>query len=219
MGPFDSHNTPTLELPQWGLQAEFHFDFPADERTSHHAIYVYIQTDRVCFRDAKGAQPELTSLPPILFSEIMRDIDLFVGVTSVMNDPTWGTQDDQTPIHAYWRASSFGNLSASAQSRRELLERLLPKLEIRERCRLEDRFLIVRGDRAMYKIHLGSGNVMVEPGSRYLCIVPGSGPSHLFLPFEGDETLTVILSKALLLAGDTKIKDPAIVSQLKAAWA
>jgi len=37
--------------------------------------------------------------------------------------------------------------------------------------------------------------------------------------FEGDETLTIIVSKAFLLTGDTKIKDPAIVSQLKAAWA
>jgi len=98
-------------------------------------------------------------------------------------------------------------------------ERLLPKLEVRERCRLEDRFLIVRGDRATYKIHLGSGNVMMEPGSRYLCIVPARGTLHLFLPFEGDETLTLILSKMFLLADDTRIKDPAIVSQLKAASA
>ena len=136
-----------------------------------------------------------------------------------MNDPTWGTRDGQTPIHAYWRAASFGELSVSAESRREMLERLLPKLEVRERCRLEDRFLIVRGDRATYKIHLGSGNVMMEPGSRYLCIVPARGPFHLFLPFEGDETLTLILSKMFLLADDTRIKDPAIVSQLKAASA
>jgi hypothetical protein len=31
----------------------------------------------------------------------------------------------------------------------------------------------------------------------------------------GDNTLSVILSKAFLLAEDTKIKDPTIVSQLK----
>ena len=38
---------------------------------------------------------------------------------------------------------------------------------------------------------------------------------RVFLPFEGDGTLSVILSKAFLLAEDTKIKDPTIVSQLK----
>jgi hypothetical protein len=34
------------------------------------------------------------------------------------------------------------------------------------------------------------------------------------LPFEGDHQLTVILSKAFLLADDRKIKDPSILRQL-----
>jgi hypothetical protein len=38
----------------------------------------------------------------------------------------------------------------------------------------------------------------------------------VFLPFEGDRMLSIILSKALMLAADDKITDPAIVSQLKA---
>ena len=218
MGAFDSHNTPNLDLPQWGLSAALGVDFPADEKTSHHGIYVYIHTNQVGFRDANRAWRNLESIPRILFSEVMRDIDLFVGVTSVMNDPQLGAQEGQSPLHTYWRTSSFGDLSASASTRRELLERMLPKLAIADRCRLEDRFLIVRGDRAAYKIHLGSGNVIVEPGSRYLCIVPGSGPSNIFLPFEGDQTFTMILSKAFLLAADSKIKEPSILSQLKQAW-
>jgi hypothetical protein len=38
----------------------------------------------------------------------------------------------------------------------------------------------------------------------------------LFLPFEGDRTLAIILSKAFLLAEDTKIKDETIIRQIKA---
>ena len=34
------------------------------------------------------------------------------------------------------------------------------------------------------------------------------------LPFEGDTTLALILSKAFLLADDDKIKDPTIRSQI-----
>ena len=34
------------------------------------------------------------------------------------------------------------------------------------------------------------------------------------LPFEGDNTLSVILSKAFLLADDDKIKDRSILSQI-----
>jgi hypothetical protein len=37
----------------------------------------------------------------------------------------------------------------------------------------------------------------------------------VFLPFEGDSLLSVILSKAFLLAEDRKIKDPTIVNQIR----
>ena len=73
-----------------------------------------------------------------------------------------------------------------------MLERLLPRLKIADRCTLADRFLVVRGDLRTYKIHLGSGNILMEPNDQYLCIVPdrGGGTDRrrrtLFLPFEGD---------------------------------
>ena len=70
---------------------------------------------------------------------------------------------------------------------------------------------MVRGERRTYKIHLGSGNILMEPNDQYLCIVPDSRSKakqdDLFLPFEGDNTLSIILSKAMLLAEDGKIKD------------
>jgi hypothetical protein len=85
---------------------------------------------------------------------------------------------------------------------------------------MEDRFLIVQGDVRTYRIHLGSGNILMEPNDQYLCIVPTRAPTtgnpgtKLFLPFEGDRTLAIILSKALLLAEDTKISDPTILHQI-----
>ena len=78
----------------------------------------------------------------------------------------------------------------------------------------------MRGDLREYKIHLGSGNILMEPNDQYLCIVQGRGASvadgGVYLPFEGDNTLAVILSKAFLLAADTKITDPTITRQIKA---
>jgi hypothetical protein len=60
--------------------------------------------------------------------------------------------------------------------------------------------------------------VLMEPGSRYLCIVEGAAtkatPRSLLLPFEGDHKLSLILSKAFLLADDRKIKDETILRQL-----
>jgi hypothetical protein len=57
----------------------------------------------------------------------------------------------------------------------------------------------------------------MSPNDQYLCIVPkqAEGVERVFLPFEGDGKLSEILSKAFLLAEDTKIKDPTIVSQLR----
>lgn len=213
MGEWDSHNTPYLEIPHLGLRAEMHVDFPRDTSATTHAVYLYIETGRVRFTAGAGARA-LESIPAAVFSEAMRDVDLFVCAAGIGSDPEWGTKPN-APFVEYWRDFSFGELSASAKQRAEILQRLVPKLAIAERCRVEGRFLYVRGDRATYKIHMGSASVMVEPGSRHLCIVPvkASTPA-VFLPFEGDVMLSLILSKAFLLAGDKRITEPSILRQL-----
>ena len=158
-------------------------------------------------------------IPPLVFSEVMRDADLFVGVASVGNDPAWSDGGPEGRYRNYWTSYSFGELSATARTRREVLEKLVPRLKIADRCRLEDHFLVVRGDVRTYRIHLGSGNVLMEPNDQYLCSVPASGAAtdsggNVFLPFEGDRTLAVVLSKAFLLASDGQIRDQTIVRQI-----
>jgi hypothetical protein len=60
----------------------------------------------------------------------------------------------------------------------------------------------------------------MEPDDQYLCIVPTRAPTagnlgtKLFLPFEGERTLAIILSKAFLLAEDKEIRDPTILHQI-----
>jgi hypothetical protein len=148
----------------------------------------------------------------------MRDVDLFVGVASVGNDPNWADGGPDGRYRDYWQDYSFGELSATAQTRKAILGKLIPRLRIADRCSLADKFLVVRGDIRTYKIHLGSGNILMAPNDQYLCIVARqsvAGAERVFLPFEGDGTLSVILSKAFLLATDMKITDPTIVNQLK----
>ena len=70
----------------------------------------------------------LDAVPPLVFSEIMRDVDMFVGVASVGNDPNWADGGPGGTYRDYWQSYSFGELSATAQTRRVLLERLLPRL-------------------------------------------------------------------------------------------
>ncbi|WP_061300372.1 DUF4132 domain-containing protein [Herbidospora cretacea] len=150
----------------------------------------------------------LTEVPRLDLSEALRDADLAVGVTSTGLDPE-GEGD-------YWRSYGFGDLAESAKVRRDALARLLPRLAIADRCALTDRFLVVRGDLRTYKIHLGSGNILMEPDDAYLCIVPTGAGDRVFLPFEEEGgMLSVVLSKAFLLADDTAITDPTITHQLR----
>jgi hypothetical protein len=94
---------------------------------------------------------------------------------------------------------------------------LIPSLAIGDRCTLSDRYLTVRGRLRSYRIHLGSGNILME-GDRNLCIVSAAAKEDAidaFVPFEGDRMLSLILSKAIMLAADDKITDPAVLSQLR----
>ncbi|GAA3075749.1 DUF4132 domain-containing protein [Streptosporangium carneum] len=167
--------------------------------------------DRMGNRVALEGAP-LAEVPPLVLSEVLRDADLAVGVTSV------GLDQRATGGHeGYWHSYGFGELTETARTRRDVLTRLLPRLRIADRAELTDRFLRVRGDLRTYRIHLGSGNILMEPNDAYLCVVPGHDreTASVFLPFEEDGgMLSVILSKAFLLADDTSITDPSITRQL-----
>jgi hypothetical protein len=221
-----------LDLPQWNLRAEYwcqQIDVDDTELTGYGGGYAsygprYLSTDQVRFyRPGEGEPMPLADVPPLAFSEVMRDVDMFVGIASVGADPNW-TDGRTTRYVDYWRSYSFGDLGESAKTRKAVLERLLPRLKIASRAHLIDKFLVVRGDLRTYKIHLGSGNILMEPHDQYLCIVPARGDAltaaggadGVFLPFEGDTTLSVIISKALLLADDRKITDPTITRQIAA---
>jgi hypothetical protein len=213
---------PTLPLRHFGLQAEFWVEslLANDDEQSAMGIFMQVATDQVRFTDAEGSPRRLSEVPALLFSEVMRDVDLFVGVASIGADPTWADRGDER-ARTYWQSYAFGELNATAATRRDVLAALVPKLKIASRCALEGRFLKVQGQLRSYKIHLGSGNILMEPNDRYLCIVPdrriGASPSRgLVLPFEGDTTLSVIISKALLLAADDRIEDETILRQIRA---
>lgn len=241
----DEYEPATRELPQWGLRAEFWIEGVGEEwetDTTESGAYLRIATDQVRFYpvgapqhyahaggggyeqwvpgDGQPTDPlPLAEIPPLVLSEVLRDVDLFVGVASLGNDPTWQDGGPGGRFREYWASYSFGELSGTAQTRREMLERLVPRLAIADRATIEGRFLVVRGDLRTYKIHLGSGNILMSPNDQYLCIVPkqsaGSSTGDVFIPFEGDRMLAVILSKALMLAKDTTITDPTITQQLR----
>jgi hypothetical protein len=207
-------------LPDHGLKAEYWInELNADGAMNDTGIWLYVATDQVRFVEIEtGEVVELIRVPAIALSEVMRDVDLFVGVASVGNDPTWRDNGGLPAYRDYWQSYSFGELTEVAKTRKQLLERLLPRLKIAKVAEIRDKFLVVKGKIRTYKIHLGSTNILMEPNDQYLCIVADrsqkTSTEQVFLPFEGDSGLSIILSKALLLADDDKITDETIIRQI-----
>lgn len=217
MGGWDGWNVPTKRLPKHNLVAEYHVDTVDNNQTSDSGIVLYLSSDQVRFLRTNNEPVELSAVPPILFSEILRDVDLFVAVTSVANDPNWADGGPNGRFGTYWQEWAFGELGQSANTRKELLTKLAPKLSIADKLEIKDKFLIVQGKRQKYAIHFGSGNIQILPSNRYLCIVPDRTPPEttgLKLPFAGDGLFATILAKAFLLVDESKIKDQTILSQL-----
>jgi hypothetical protein len=149
---------------------------------------------------ADGVPVPLDSVPPVAFSEAMRDVDFVVSVAGA-------------------EASGYAS-PVRAHSRAQLLAALIEDLGL-DRVVVDGTSAVVRGSRATYRVHLNSGSIHVEPGG-YLCIVPasfgGSPHQRLFLPFADEDQMTsVILSKVLLLNEDERITDPSILAQLPPA--
>ncbi|MEV4377826.1 DUF4132 domain-containing protein [Streptosporangium sp. NPDC049644] len=205
------------ELSGW--RARWGMHVTGDAEADGWGTASFCASERIRFHRADGPGGPggdegvpLTEVPPLVLSEVLRDADLAVGVTSIGLDRQAVAGHEE-----YWNSYGFGELTETAGTRRDALARLLPRLRIADRTELTDRFLRVRGDRRTYRIHLGSGNILMEPNDAYLCIVPGHDrdAASVFLPFEENGgMLSVILSKAFLLADDTAITDPSITRQL-----
>jgi hypothetical protein len=194
--------------------------------------YEYVTTDRLVFYAldaATGVLSEaplpLDEVPAMAFSETLCDLETAIDATSIASDRFWSDRGagaarpvSELPEAVRYRDEFAGTNRGETQAlRKAFLEALLPSLAIAERCHIDGDWLMVDGERANYRIHLGSGASQNAGTGRHLCIVPKSGEDDLaMLPFEGDTTLSLILSKAMLLASDDRIEDPSILAQLAA---
>ncbi len=138
----------------------------------------------------------LTQVPPRVFSEAMRDLDLVVSVAHQ------GGVDPEAS-------------ASTVEMRASLLRESLGLLHI-ENVRLQGSHALIDGKLGTYSLHLGSASVHRQPGGA-LCIVPvhSQHRGRLFLPFADDDPKTAeVISKTLLLANDSQIKDPIILEQI-----
>ena len=153
----------------------------------------------VSFYDRKtGRQKKISEIPDILYSEVMRDVDLVVSVAHV------GGVDPET--------------SHSTIDMRRVIFEFNMELFGLTNVTFEGSHAFIKGTLGNYNIQLGSG-VIHREGGGMLNIIPVHSQQRgkLFLPFIDEDPKTAeILSKILLLAEDKKIKDPYILRQITA---
>lgn len=151
----------------------------------------------VCFSDRKtGAELKIADIPDIIFSEVMRDVDLAVSVAHA------GGVDPETS-------------HSTMEMRAAILSFALPMFRVGN-VRIENRHAIISGKLAEYSVHLGSG-VVHQLGGAMIPVLPvhSQHRGRVFLPFVDDDPKTAeIISKVILFAEDDKIKDPTILSAI-----
>nr|MCR5611345.1 DUF4132 domain-containing protein [Clostridiales bacterium] len=148
------------------------------------------------FNRRSGESVPLENVPPVLFSEVMRDIDLVVSIAYV------GGVDPETSM-------------STIEIRVALAEELTRLLKL-SNVRFIGSHARIEGRLANWSVHMGSGIVHAE-GRGMIPILPvhSQARGRVFLPFADDDPKTAeIMSKIILLSEDTKIKDPEILSKV-----
>lgn len=153
--------------------------------------------DYVCFYDRNGLKKiTIKELSDITFSEIMRDIDMAVSVAYVGGvDPT----------------TSFSTM----ELRKSIVQYTCELLGLHN-VMIQDHFVNIEGTLNDYSIHLGSGMVhQSQAGAIHIVSVHSGQRGKVFLPFLDEDPKTAeIISKVVLFAKDTSIKDVSILSQI-----
>jgi hypothetical protein len=144
-----------------------------------------------------GKPLPLETIPPVIFSEVMRDVDLVVSVAHV------GGVDPEAS-------------HSTIEMRAAIVRELLSLLHI-SNAAVEDRHAKIKGTLGEYTVHLGSAQVhKMGRGAVNILAVPSQHRGRVFLPFADEDPRTAeVMSKIIMLADDTSIKDPAILAQIE----
>lgn len=150
----------------------------------------------VVFADRKtGEELKIADIPELLFSEVMRDVDMAVSIAHA------GGVDPEAS-------------HSTIQMRKSIAEFTMPLFKLTN-VEFRENHAIIAGKRANYSVHLGSGVVHVIGGPMLVVLpVHSERRGRIFLPFVDEDPKTAeILTKILFFAEDQKIKDPSILAQ------
>jgi hypothetical protein len=78
---------PTLEIEAAQIKVIFEVesDFEA-EKSESVGFWTYLISGNIVFKNFEGDILKIKDVPPIIFSEVMRDIDLFVSIAGTVRN-------------------------------------------------------------------------------------------------------------------------------------
>jgi hypothetical protein len=231
---YTSDSSVRLLLADAGLRIEYWLSDPLDQPYNDNPL----TSDQIRFYRMSAEQYKVShsyyrwpdqeplrveEIPEVIFSEAMRDIDYLIRQCFTQLDPDWHDRNEYRArtIRRVDRSQQQGNPKLVAR-RREQLSSLIPRLKIASQCRLDEDYLTIQGQIHNYKIRYDNGSIFIDPSNQYLCVVSARKElipqdTSQLLQVEQDHQLSMIISKALLLANDDQITDPTILRQLPKA--
>jgi hypothetical protein len=226
---FDGFNVPTKILAPWDMHVEFYVDLPPDrdapprdpalDGQSASGINLFLGSDQVRFYRNRR-EIAVDDVPAVVYSEVMRDVDLFTTVCGAGQDRTWSDQGERG-TGVLGPRLDIDELTAIVALRVDLLTRVLPLTPIASRCRIDKGWLEVRGELGTYRIHILWGVVVrvTDSGSVKRLAIPQKVLEAVSLdfstfPIDLDFRAETILRQAYVLANDGQIDSPQLIGQL-----
>jgi hypothetical protein len=77
--------TPTLEIENLKIKVMFEVE-PDEEsdKTESVGFFTYLTSGNIIFKNFEGEKINIQNIPPVIFSEVMRDIDLFISIAGTI---------------------------------------------------------------------------------------------------------------------------------------
>ncbi len=182
-----------------GLRAHLRWaasDEPVGKLLGRATKSVPVTSGAIWFEGERGEQLSVSAVPPVVFSETLRDADLLVSRAA---------------------AGELGFTSEETRRlRRALVRHVARALGLTSVYASEDSaHVIVEGTLATYRVHLGSGSVLLEKSRRSLDVSGIEGPGTDVVGAESlDAHTSRIIGTVIALCQDDQIAAPGFREQL-----
>lgn len=176
-GRWEATQSPSLELPTFGLRAQLDISVPVrDRQTTDAGVYTHVTARAVRLLDAEDQPVSPEALPARALSEVIRDVDLFLNVCA---------EEADRRLTSPW--------NATLRLRREVIADLLPLLHLTARCEITDHTVEIFADPSHLTLDLNTGGIFEGPDQIPHAVFEEHLAAPHPLPFEGDHTLRHLL--------------------------